>query len=187
MPRPQTKQDLMLAGNEQFEKLWELIGTMTIEEQMADFDFKSITTGKEAHWERDRNIRDVLIHLYEWHQLLLNWMSSSIEGIEMPFLPEPYNWRTYGKMNIAFWEKHQNTSYEEAQRLLKESHYKVMQLIETFSNTELFTNKYFSWTGNSILGSYCISSTSSHYDWAIKKMNKHKKSFKEIKYKGRQM
>lgn len=187
MARPKTKQELILASNEQFEKLWELIETMTIKEQMSAFDFNNISTGKEAHWERDRNIRDVLIHLYEWHQLLLNWANANIKGVQKSFLPDPYNWKTYGKMNNIFWEKHQNTSYEEAQRLVKESHNEVMQLIETFSNTELFTKKYFSWVGNTHLGSYCISATSSHYDWAIKKIDKHKKSFKEIKYKGRQM
>ena len=29
--------------------------------------------------------------------------------------------------------------------------------------------KKFDWTGNTTLGSYFISSTASHYDWAIKK------------------
>jgi hypothetical protein len=26
-----------------------------------------------------------------------------------PFLPEPYDWKTYGDMNVKFWEKHQTT------------------------------------------------------------------------------
>ena len=29
---------------------------------------------KEAHWGRDKNVRDVLIHLYEWHQLLIKFV-----------------------------------------------------------------------------------------------------------------
>lgn len=187
MARPKTKQELILAGNVQFKKLWELIETLTIEEQMAAFDFNNISTGKEAHWERDKNIRDVLTHLYEWHQLLLNWVDANKKGIEKSFLPDSYNWKTYGKMNRVFWEKHQNTSYKESQGMVKESHNQVMQLIETFSDIELFTKKSFPWAGNAHLASYCISATSSHYDWAIKKINKHKKSFIEIKYKGRQM
>ncbi len=50
------------------------------------------------------------------------------------------------------------------------------KIIESFTNEELFTNKYFPWTGTTSVGSYCVSSTSSHYDWAIKKINKHKRS-----------
>lgn len=40
-----------------------------------------------------------------------------------------------------------------------------------FSNRELFTNKYFKWTGTTSLGSYCVSAISSHYDWPVKKIN----------------
>ena len=119
---------------------------------------------------------DVLVHLYEWHQLLLSWIHSNQSGNKANFLPEPYNWKTYPQMNVGFWEKHQHTSLKEAVQLLKESHSEVINLIDSFTNEELFTNKYFSWTGTTSLGSYCVSATSSHYDWAMKKIKKHKKS-----------
>ena len=78
-------------------------------------------------------------------------------------------------MNIVFWEKHQETPLEKAVTLLEKSHSDAIKLIDTFSDEELFTNKYFSWTGTTSLGSYCVSATSSHYDWAMKKIKKHKK------------
>ncbi len=81
-------------------------------------------------------------------------------------------------MNVGFWKKHQKTSYEQAVTMLKKSHNKVMDLIETLSNEELFTKKYFPWTGTTHVGGYCISSTSSHYDWAIDKLKKHKRFIK---------
>jgi hypothetical protein len=64
----------------------------------------------------------------------------------------------------------------EAKKMLKESHKNVMVLIDTFSNDELFAKKSFAWTGTSTLGAYCVSVTSSHYDWAIKKMKIHVKT-----------
>jgi len=64
------------------------------------FDFSKDEKKKEAHWKRDKNLRDVLIHLYEWHQLILNWVYANQKGEEKPFLPEPYNWKTYGNMNV---------------------------------------------------------------------------------------
>ena len=54
-------------------------------------------------------------------------------------------------MNIGFWEKNQNVSLESAIKMLKESHLDVLKLIEKFSNDELFTKKYFSWTGTTTL------------------------------------
>jgi hypothetical protein len=77
MSRPTTKPDLMLAANEQFEKLWNLIDTMSEEEKSATFIFDEKTGSGEAHWKRDKNLRDVFIHLYEWHQLLINWVSAN--------------------------------------------------------------------------------------------------------------
>jgi hypothetical protein len=176
MARATTKTDLIIAANEQFGKLWKLIDTMNDEQGNAEFGGEVATAGKEAHWGRDKNLRDVLVHLYEWHQLLLNWINSNCNGETKPFLPEPYNWKTYPAMNVEFWKRHQNTPLANAKNMLKESHEKVMKLIETFSNDELFTKKSLAWTGTSTLGTYCVSATSSHYDWAIKKLKVHIKT-----------
>ena len=178
MPRPKTKEELMLASKENYEKLNRFISQLSEDELQTPFDFSRDPKKKEAHWKRDKNLRDVLIHLYEWQQLLLTWVHSNQAGHERPFLPEPYNWKTYGEMNVAFWKKHQKTSLEEATRLLEQSHREVLELIEVFSNDELFTKGVYKWTGGTSLGSYFISSTSSHYDWALKKLKAHQKNCK---------
>ena len=166
MPRPTTKEQLINAGKENFTKLFKLIESLNQEEQEMSFLFE----------DRDKNIRDVLVLLYEWHQLLLKWISNNVNGVKSNFLPEPYNWKTYPEMNFKLWEKHQSTSFKESISLVKQSHADVLNLISTFSTEELFTNKYFNWTGTTSVGSYCVSATSSHYDWAMKKIKKHKKS-----------
>ena len=178
MARPQTKENLMIAAKENFEKLNTLISKMSDKELTTPFDFSKDEKKKEAHWKRDKNLRDVLIHLYEWHQLILNWVESNQKGEEKPFLPEPYNWRTYGDMNVEFWKKHQNTSLEDATKALQKSHKEVLKLAENFTNEELFSRKIYKWVGGSTLGSYFVSTTSSHYDWAIKKLKAHQKNCK---------
>ena len=180
MARPQTKENLMIAAKENFEKLNTLISKMSDKELTTPFDFSKDEKKKEAHWKRDKNLRDVLIHLYEWHQLILNWVESNQKGEEKPFLPEPYNWRTYGDMNVEFWKKHQNTSLEDATRALQKSHKEVLKLAENFTNEELFSKKVYKWVGGSTLGSYFVSATSSHYDWAIKKLKAHQKIVSKI-------
>ncbi|MDR1344134.1 MAG: ClbS/DfsB family four-helix bundle protein [Tannerellaceae bacterium] len=170
MARPTTKSDLIIAANGQFDKLWKLIDSMSDEEQNAPFGSDIATKGIVSHWGRDRNLRDVLVHLYEWHQLLIKWIIDNREGEPKPFLPAPYNWRTYPKMNVGFWQKHQTTSLTDARKMLQESHEEVMSLIEPFSNDELFSANALAWTCGGILGRYCASATSSHYDWAMKKI-----------------
>ena len=114
MARATTKVDLLASANGQFEKMWKLIDNMSEEQQVRTFAEEMASADKEAHWSRDKNLRDVLVHLYEWHQLLLNWIKANSNDERKPFLPEPYNWKTYPTMNVEFWKKHQNTPLEEA-------------------------------------------------------------------------
>lgn len=190
MARPKSKLELIDASNTNFAKLWQEIEGLTDIELNSEFDFSNNPKLTEAHWKRDKNIRDVLVHLYEWHQLLTRWIhanqnndANSANNTNPPidFLPTPYTWKTYGQMNQAFWQKHQRTDYQESVNMLTTSHNEVMALIDTFDDDALFTKKHFKWTGSTNLGSYCISATSSHYDWAIKKLRKHKRNLKEEK------
>jgi hypothetical protein len=179
MPRPTSKQELITAATTQFDKLFAMIDGMSENDQTAEFCFDADKAGKEAHWKRDRNIRDVLVHLYEWHRLLLDWVKSNQNGECKPFLPEPYTWKSYGDMNVGFWEKHQGMNYEQSRKMLKESHEAVISMIEQFNDNELFEKKHFPWTGTTNLGSYCVSATSSHYDWAQKKIKAQIKALEE--------
>ncbi len=176
MGRPTTKEDLLTAANESYEKLNALIAGFTTEELSTPFDFSKDEKKKEAHWQRDRNLRDVLIHLYEWHQLLLNWVRANQAGVDKPFLPAPYNWKTYGDMNVAFWQKHQDAALEDATKMFAASHDEVMALAETFSNEQLFSKGAYKWVGGSTLGSYFVSVTASHYKWAMEKLKAHRKN-----------
>lgn len=180
MARPTTKTDLLAAAAENYEEMNAFIASMTEKELSTPFDFTKMKAKSEAHWGRDKNLRDVLIHLYEWHRLLLDWVQSDQNGENKPFLPEPYNWRTYGAMNVEFWKKHQNTSLEDAKKMLEGSHQEVMALAETFTNEELFSKGVYKWTGTGALGSYFVSNTSSHYAWALKKLKAHRKNCSQL-------
>lgn len=170
--RPKSKEELLILAAENYEKLQQLIDSIPEEQREATFDFEEVflEKKKEAHWRRDQTIKDVLIHLYEWHCLLLKWVTDNQMGEAVPFLPEPYNWRTTAEMNRAFTKKHQSTTLQQATDWLNESHEEVMLLAKNFDDDQLFQKKQFPWVGNTTLGGYFVSATSSHYDWAIKKI-----------------
>ncbi|QWB95482.1 ClbS/DfsB family four-helix bundle protein [Mycoplasmatota bacterium] len=159
MPRPQTKEALIELSNKNFDQLINLIKKTDNQIISAPFQFNSDASRQGAHWKRDENISDVLTHLYAWHQILKNWIMKNIRAIETPFLPAPYTFKTYGKLNLEIQKKYQGTSLED--------------IIKSLTNEILFTKSYFKWTGTTSLGCYCISATSSHYDWAFKKIKKH--------------
>ena len=66
MPRQKTKEELVLVSKENYENLKLFISKLSEEELQTPFDFSKDQNKKEAHWKRDKNLRDVLIHLYEW-------------------------------------------------------------------------------------------------------------------------
>lgn len=173
MPRPRSKDELINAINAEFGKLCKILNETPKEILQKDF------TSPLPNNSRDKNARDVLIHLYEWQVMLQNFITNNLtfkDGKFTPkaensaFLPPPYNWRTYPKLNVELWQKHQNTSFESALNSLKASHQSVLNLTQKLNDNELFDKKHFAFTGTTNLGSYVISASCSHYVWAIKQL-----------------
>lgn len=154
------------------------ITSLTKKELDTEFDFSDDPKKTERHWGRDKNLRDIYIHLYEWPNFYWIRSKQTKNGEEKPFIPEPYSWKTYGDMNVEFWQKHQNTSLEDAQKMFEKSHAEVLKLAEQYTNEQLFGRGVYSWV-NTDLGSYFVSVMPSHYDWAIKKLKAHRKNYEE--------
>ncbi|WP_456276398.1 ClbS/DfsB family four-helix bundle protein [Bacillus sp. AK128] len=119
--------------------------------------------------ERDKNFRDVLMHLYEWHAMLERWYKEGMDG-DIPFMPAPgYKWSSIKLLNMQIWKNYQDVTLSKAIQKLKLSHERVMDLIKSHSDEEIMTKKYYKWTKTSNLYSYFAANTSNHYIWAIKK------------------
>lgn len=166
MPRPKSKTELENLSQENFEKLMTLISSMPLEDQEKDFPKGTM----------NRNIRDILCHLYEWHIMFLNWYDLGMRN-EKPAMPaKGYTWKTLPELNRKIFEKYQNTSLAESKKLFENSFEKIRDIILKHNNQELFTKKRYNWTGTTSLGAYLVSATSSHYDWAINLIKKSKSS-----------
>lgn len=162
MPRPKTKKELIELSRTNYEKLLVFIKQLPEDKQNAEFPAQYL----------NRNIRDILAHLHHWHLLLLSWYEQGMKG-ENPEMPAPgYTWRTVAELNIEIREKYKEVSQLEVFRLLASSFEKVQQFMADHSNAELFEKRKFKWTGSTSLGSYMISATSSHYEWALKLIKK---------------
>ena len=69
-----------------------------------------------------------------------------------------------------------STRKEDAKEMFQKSHKNILELTERFTNEELFSKNVYKWVGGTVLGSYFVSTTSSHYDWAMKKLKAHQKN-----------
>jgi len=168
MARPTDKASLLAQSAANFEKLIAMVEGFTPEQSAGSFPFE----------DRDKNLRDVLVHLHEWHLMMQSWYAVGMSG-QKPAMPaEGYTWQTLPALNLKIWNKWQSTSLEEAQKLLTKSHGAMMALMEGHSDEELFTKKRYKWTGTTSLGAYFISATASHYDWGMKKLKLYQKALK---------
>ncbi len=167
MPRPKNKDELLELSTTNFNKIFELIES---------FDANEIINGKIPFEDRDKNIRDILAHLHHWHLMMLEWHRVGMSG-EKPNMPASgYTWKTVPELNQVIWGKYQTFSYADINKMIKKSFLEVQKLINQHTNDELFQKKKYKWTGTTSIGSYLTSATSSHYDWAIKKLKKYKKA-----------
>ncbi len=165
MARPASKTELLKKGKDTFQNLHDFVEKLTPEDQRKEFP-KGIM---------NRNIRDVLMHLHHWHILLLDWYKVGMSG-QKPAMPaKGYTWKTTPDLNRWIQKNYQDIPLKDAKQLLKNSYQNVRKIIEDHSDKELFEKKRYKWTGSTSLGAYLVSSTSSHYEWALKLIKRAKK------------
>ena len=162
MPRPKSKKELLELSRINYEKLLELANSYSKSKIEKEFPIGTL----------NRNIKDVLAHLHEWHVMMLKWYNVGMTG-EMPDMPvKGYTWQTLPELNKKIQKKYKDIEFQKAKKLLDDSYKQIQNVIKKHTDEELFEKKRYKWTGSTSLGAYLISNTSSHYDWAIKLIKK---------------
>jgi hypothetical protein len=175
MPRPKTKKELIELSRQNFDKLLGYIDQLTEEEREDDFPAGIL----------NRNIRDVLAHLHHWHMLFLNWYQVGMGGQKPEMPAKGYTWKTTSALNTTIQKKYEDTPLKKVRKLLNQSFDDVQEIIGRHTDKELFEKKRYHWTGSTSLGSYLVSATSSHCDWALKLIKRAKKENGKISKKSK--
>ena len=166
MAVPKNKEELLNQSRDNFHNLNELINSYSEEERLSEFPQGTM----------NRNIRDVLAHLYHWHLMFINWYTIGMKG-DTPEMPaKGYSWKDTKELNKFIWEKYQNHKLEHIRLAIEKSHSKLQSIIENHTDKELFEKKRYQWTGSSSLATYIRSNTRSHYNWAYNLIRKAKKN-----------
>lgn len=168
MARPTSRDDLLTAAADGFVKLNSFVDGLPAGAIDAEFAFE----------DRDRNVRDVFWHPHTWHQMVIEWPRvGTLEG-GVPAVPgEGYTWKTLPDLNQKAWEHAQLVQLADAREAFETSHDHVIAVIESHTNEELFSRGRYRWAKSTTLGAYFGSAKSSHYDWVMKKLRKHKRTF----------
>ncbi|HMB23722.1 MAG TPA: ClbS/DfsB family four-helix bundle protein [Anaerolineales bacterium] len=112
------------------------------------------------------SVKDVLAHLLEWQCMVLKWHTAGLQGKVIPIPAEGLNWSQIPQLNQRIYETYRDTPLADIQKEFKSLHKKTLSTIQSLSDEELFTRGHYAWTRNNTLGTYFVSCTSSHYNWA---------------------
>lgn len=160
MPRPGTKKQLLETIEAEHKALEQFLAGLS--------PAQMTKPGAIGEW----SVKDVLAHLLEWQHMVLSWHAAGLQG-KVPATPaEDLNWSQIPQLNQQIYEKHCHRALADIQKEFKSSHKKMLSTIQSLSEADLFTRGRYAWTKNTTLGSYFISSTSSHYHWARTTMKK---------------
>lgn len=164
MTRPTNKTELLERMETEMRRLHETVTSMAMDDRLAPAACD------------DWSVKDLLAHLAAWHEMFLGWEAAGSAG-EMPDMPAPgYSWSETPALNQEIWEETRDDAFTDVAKRFHSSYDAVRAVIESYDDENLFTKKRFAWTGSTSVGSYAISATSSHYEWARKLVTKYKKS-----------
>lgn len=164
MPRPTTKEALLAASDLAYDALLALVDDLPAGAAEATFTFE----------DRDHNVRDVLGHLHAWHVMMLGWYAEGMAG-NRPAIPAPgHTWATLPALNAEIWQDCQANDLTATRAALDHTHGTLWKIASDHTDAELFTKRLYPWTGSTSLGAYLVSSMPSHYEWAAKKIRRHR-------------
>jgi hypothetical protein len=164
MPRPQNRKQLLEQMEHNFRAMWQEVDSIPAEAHLV--------AGACEEW----SVKDILAHLDAWHEMFLLWEREGSSDRE-PEMPAPgFTWKQTPELNQAIWERTRHDGYGEVCDRLRSSYERARAVVESYGNEDLFTKRRYRWTGSTSVGSYAVSATSSHYDWARQLVRKYKRS-----------
>ncbi|MDX9808183.1 MAG: ClbS/DfsB family four-helix bundle protein [Acholeplasma sp.] len=123
------------------------------------------------YMDRDENIRDVLYHLYGWHQILTDLMTKNPKP---PIELRPgYTWKNLTELNYKIKKEAESYTLHEVKHLFNQSHNHWMSKIAQLFDHTLNAVGLYPFTAPSNLGEFIHECMGGHYEWAIQTIEFH--------------
>lgn len=161
MPRARDRQQLLDFGRIEFERLFNLLDSLSESQRDTEYVFDNRTT------------KDIVAHVYAWQLLELGWYTEGMKGNKPAIPAKGYTFKDSAKLNEKLFQNYKDINWQLLEKEFKSSHKKLLSIIEGHTNIELTTKKKYLWTGSTNMASYFASALSSHYVWAIDLIRKH--------------
>jgi hypothetical protein len=160
MGRPTTRDELMARIDSDYEALLRRVDVVDPSDRERP--------GACEQW----SVKDLLAHLDAWHELFLGWERIGEAG-DKPAMPMVgFTWKQTPELNEQIWQRTHDDGWDDVRARLDASHARVRNVVASYRGDDLFAKGRFGWTGSTSVGSYAVSATTSHYDWARKQIRR---------------
>jgi hypothetical protein len=160
MSRPTTRTELLARMASEFARLLDEVDQVDPARRLGPSDYPR------------GSIKDMLAHLDAWHRMFLGWERVGRDGGATDMPAPGYTWRDTPALNMEIHERHLDDTWDEVLASLRDSHHQVRAVVESYAGDVLFEKRRFAWTGSTSVGSYAVSATTSHYDWALRHLRR---------------
>lgn len=118
------------------------------------------------------SVKDFLAHRTEWGRMAIRWYEEAKAGGTPAVPTEQYKWNQLKELNADIHERFKDTPLAEVEANFGSVHDDLYALIDGTTEEELFTKKYYGFTGSSNLATYLNSASASHYRSARRHIQK---------------
>lgn len=161
MARPMNKKELIEFAENEYKKLFQLISHIKPEEI------------EKSNIFDNRSTKDLVAHLYAWQLLELTWYKVGMQG-KKPAIPAPgYTFKDAPALNEKLFQDYKDIEWETLLKEFQKTHDKLLDIVKSHTEDELYTKKKYAWTGSTDMAVYFRSALSSHYLWANNLIKKH--------------
>ena len=169
MPIPNTKQKLKTAIQDSYTKLLNDLNTVP------ETSVNKVELPGHAK-DTTMSVSNLIAYLIGWGELALKWHEKHQKKEEIDFPETGYKWNELGGLAQKFYTDYADKSYPELLNLFEGTKDKILDLIESKSNTELYETPFYN---KHPLGRMIQWNTSSPYKNARIRVRKYLKSIKE--------
>lgn len=153
MSVPQTKVELLLAIDKNFNKLISYLNVIPAE-ITSEYSMDEHAKGTEM------SVRDLVSYLLGWNSLVVKWITSDAKGLPVDFPDTGYKWNQLGLLAQKFYSDYSELNYDSLVAELQTTKNEIVKLINERTDDILYGKPWYTkWT----MGRMISFNTSSPY------------------------
>lgn len=96
----------------------------------------------------DRTPAQMIAYQLGWINLIIDWEKQEQQGITVITPSADYKWNKLGGLYESFYKQYENYSLQELCTMFEEAEQKIIKLVESYTNTELFQAEGRKWASS---------------------------------------